>query len=196
MSTRGYVLLAVALTAGVLVWYFWDTLKAIFAGGDVIEDTAAEDEIAKDIPLTKSETQRMAQLLPHVNRALQSTINDLAGQGIRVLVGQTSRTQAQEQANITKGVSATTKSWHLLNRAADVYPIDPATGDPDMNGHNVELFRTMHTIAAKYGFTNIAFNSNGSKRMITTSKGKIWDGGHMQFTDGMTWDEASKESVS
>jgi len=180
------------MTVGVMVWYFWETIEAIFAGGSTIEDTAVEDELEKDVPLTKSESQRMSMLLPQVQRALQDTINDLASQGISVLVGQTSRTPAQVQANLAKGVSATPHSWHLLNRAADVYPIDPAMGQPDMNGRNVDLFRTMHATAAKYGFTNIAFNSDGSKRLITTSKGKIWDGGHMQFTEGLSWNDASE----
>lgn len=184
--------MAIAATS-FAVWYFRGKLSAIFLEPQIIEDDVIADELAKDLPLTKSESKRMAELLPHVQRALQYTINDLASQGIKILVGQTLRTSDQTAANVKSGSSATTKSWHELRRAVDCYVIDPDTDTPDMNGKRVDLYKKMHQTAKKYGFTNIAFYSDWSKRLITTSKGKIWDGGHMQFTDGMTWDNAKKK---
>lgn len=196
MTPRAWLLLAVAATS-VFVWYFRGRISALLFEPKVIEENVIDDELAKDIPLTGSESKRVAELLPHVQRALQKTLNDLSTQGIKVLVGQTIRTEAQVKANLTKGTSATTKSWHLLRRAVDCYIIDPTTDQPDMAGKNLDLYRKMHQTAAKYGFTNIAFYVDWSKRMITTSKGKIWDGGHMQLTDGLTWDAArAKDDVS
>lgn len=197
MSTR--VKLAIATGAaliGLLIWYFWDDIRVLLEGGETIEDDSEEDVLAEDISLTHSESSRMALLLPQVQRALQDTINDLASQGIKVFVGQTKRSESQEKANLASGASGTMHSWHLLGRAADVYPIDPKTDQPDLQGRNFETFKTMHQTAAKYGFTNISFYGDWTKRLITTSKGKIWDGGHMQFTEGKTWADASAESVA
>lgn len=194
MTSRHWLYASGAVLASVLIWYFWDDLRVIYQGGETETDDAETDN--PEVEVTGSEAKRMSMLLPQVQSALQATINDLAGQGIKVFIGQTRRTAEQEAANKAKGASATMHSWHLLGRAADVYVIDPETGEPDLNGRNFELFKRMHQTAANYGFSNISFYADWTKRLITTSKGKIWDGGHMQFTEGKTWAEASLEEIS
>ncbi len=44
--------------------------------------------------------------------------------GICVLIVDTLRTEAEQQANIARGVSWTTKSKHLVGRAIDVCPLE------------------------------------------------------------------------
>jgi hypothetical protein len=72
----------------------------------------------------------------------------------------------------------------------DLYPIDPETGQPDLNGKRTELFRIMHERAELHGWRGIAFNADGTKRYLNTSKGRVWDGGHLEFPEGLTWAQA------
>jgi hypothetical protein len=194
MNSRHWLYVAGASVIATLTWYFWDDLRVIYQGGETETDDAETD--TPEIEVTGPESNRMVLLLPQVQAALQATINDLGSQGISVFIGQTRRTKEQESINLAKGASATMHSWHLLGRAVDLYPIDPNTGDPDLNGRRFDLFKTMQQTGAKYGFTNISFYDDWTKRLITTSKGKIWDGGHMQFTEGKTWAQASSEQES
>lgn len=143
-------------------------------------------------PLLTSEQARAQQLLPQVQRALQQLQDALRAEGIDTYIGSTKRTEAQQAAVLAKGTSSTKNSWHLLRRAVDLYPRDPKTKQPDLNGKNVALFKRMHDLAVKFGWRGLAFNPDGSKRYITTSKGKVWDGGHLEFPEGMTFAQAAK----
>jgi hypothetical protein len=135
--------------------------------------------------LTSSEADRMAKLEPTTREELGALIDTLAGSGLRVFVGQTLRTAAQEKSNVDAGKTAAglVYSWHELGRAVDLYPIDPDTGKPDYAGKRVDLFQQMHAAAALAGWRGIAFQADGvTKRTITNSKGHpVWDGGHLEW---------------
>jgi hypothetical protein len=139
--------------------------------------------------LTTSEEARLQQLVPSAQAALRRLQARLLEQGIGTYVGSTARTEAQQAANVSKGVSATNHSWHRVRRAVDLYPLLP-TGKPDLQGTQLELFRRMHQEAEKLLWRGLAFNKDGSKRYITTNKGKVWDGGHLEYPEGMTWAQA------
>jgi hypothetical protein len=171
-----------------------DQIALLLAGGAALVGAAwwwseTEDEGLWDMAvdfltlLTSSETERMDQLEPETQSRLRDLILALGVDGMRVHVGQTLRTAAQEKANIEAGRTAAnvTHSWHELGRAVDLYPIDPDTNGPDLAGRRVDLFRAMHAKAALLGFRGIAFNADGTKKILTNSKGKrIWDGGHLE----------------
>lgn len=140
--------------------------------------------------LSKSEAEREERLLPQVQAALERTRQDLAAEGIETWVGSTKRTDAEQAAKVAAGVSTTSNSWHLLGRAVDLYPVLPGTNQPDLKGEHVDRFRRMHAVAAQHGFRGLAFNADGSKRYITGSKGKIWDGPHLEYPEGMTFAQA------
>lgn len=135
--------------------------------------------------LTSSEASRMEQLQPEVQAKLMELIGALSDQGMRVHVGQTLRTAAQEKANVDAGKTSAglQYSWHELGRAIDLYPIDPDTGKPDLTGRRVDLFQQMHAMAKSLGWRGIAFLDDGvTKRIIKNSKGKaIWDAGHIEW---------------
>lgn len=135
--------------------------------------------------LTSSEADRMAKLEPTTREKLGELIEALADAGLRVYVGQTLRTGAQEKANVDAGKTSAglVYSWHELGRAVDLYPVDPATGKPDYAGRRVDLFQQMHAAAKLLGWRGIAFLEDGiTKRTITNSKGKpVWDGGHLEW---------------
>ena len=136
------------------------------------------------------EQKKLDGLLPEVRAALGELRTRLRAKGIDTWVGSTLRDDATQAGYVDAGVSATQKSWHLVGRAVDLYPYDPLTGRPDLAGHNTEAFRTMHAEASRVGFRGLAFNTDGSKRYINTSKGKVWDGGHLEYPAGLSYAEA------
>lgn len=141
--------------------------------------------------LGKKEATNLSKLEPGARAALEALRRELAAAGLETFIGSTLRDNAEQAEILERGSSSTSRSWHLLGRAVDLYPIDPATKEPDLAGRNTELFRKMHEVAKRHGWRGLAFNADGSKRYITTSKGKVWDGGHLEFPSGMTWAEAA-----
>lgn len=139
---------------------------------------------------TVGEKRKLDLLLPHVRSAVETIRARLAARGIKTIVGSTRRTDAEQAALVAKGSSATQNSWHELGRAVDLYPVGEAGGIA--RDSEVALYRAMVDEAKKVGGESLAFNADGSKRLISTSAGKIWDAGHLQFRDGMTWAQAAK----
>ena len=142
---------------------------------DQVTDTVVE--------LTTSDETRLSQLEPSTQGQVRLLIQELANQGIAVKVGQTLRTSAQEKDAIDSGHSAVkTVSWHQLGRAVDLYPIDPDTGAADLNGARDDLFQSMVSVARGLGFRSLAYEDDGvTRHYIQGSKGKIWDGGHLEW---------------
>lgn len=169
MNARTWFLIGAGLVACVL----------LFGGGTAIVKAVKKAR-------SRREETNLAGLQPSARRALEQLIARLEARGVKVLVGSTLRDADEQAAILARGSSATSQSWHLLGRAVDLYPIGP-DGVADLAGKHVELFRTMHAEAAALGWRGIAFNPDGSKRFITTNKGKVWDGGHLELRDGMTW---------
>lgn len=130
------------------------------------------------------------KLLPQVRDALAELRRRLDAKGVPTFVGETLRTADYQATKVADGKSATQNSWHLLGRAVDLYPVIAGTNAPDLNGSDVERFRTMHDEASKLGFRGLAFNLDGTKRYLTTSSGKVWDAGHLEFPEGMTFAQA------
>lgn len=173
------------------------TLAAVLLGIWLVKrdgDGDVGDEIGDALVLlTSSEESRLQQLEPETQAQVRALIQTLAngvddGTGTGVLttvqihVGQTLRTTAQEKQAISSGHSAVkTHSWHELGRAADLYPINPDTGSPDLSGTRNDLFYLMQTTAESMGFRQLAYNSDGSRRYINGANGPIWDGGHVEW---------------
>ncbi len=135
------------------------------------------------VDLTSSEQERLDQLEPGTRAAVQQLLQESQDAGFPLYVGQTRRTPAQEKALKDSGKTAGTLSvsWHELGRAVDLYPLT-STGKPDYDGADVNAFRIFQGIAVNLGFRSLAFNDDGSKHLITNSKGKkIWDGGHVEW---------------
>ncbi len=170
--TRRHAYIAIAV---VLIAFF------LFGGGAAVVRVVAK--LSRD----------PNDLLPQVRDALAELRRRLKAKGIDTMVGSTKRTPAQQEGVIADGASATTRSWHLLGRAVDLYPFGP-DGKADLAGKYTDRFRTMHAEAKALGFRGLAFNADGSKRFITTSKGQTWDGGHLEFPEGMTYAQAETQA--
>lgn len=174
------------------MWWVWAIafLLLLVVTGDVSDDGGPLDTLGDDlVSLTTTDESRLSQLEATTQDQVRGLISDLAAQGLSVKVGQTLRSPAAEKAAQSSGKSAETDitlpsgkvitpSWHLIGRAVDLYPIDPATGEADTNGSNVDLFHTMVDAATTRGFRSLAFNSDGSRHYLPTG---VWDGGHLEW---------------
>jgi len=169
------VFLGLAVGAGAGVAVFWWTHRN--------DPGALIDQIGDALAtLTTSDETRLSQMQVDAQAATRALIDDLAGQGIPVHIGQTLRTSAQEKSAIDSGHSAvTTVSWHQLGRAVDLYPLY-ADGTTDYSGDNLPAIAAIAGTAERYGFRQLAFNADGSKKIIHNAAGKaIWDSGHIEF---------------
>jgi hypothetical protein len=148
--------------------------------GDIIDQLG--DAV---VMLTSTDESRLSQLEDGTQAQVRGLIQDLANEGISVHVGTTLRTPAQEKAAIDAGRSAQKKdSWHEIGRAVDLYPIDPDTGSADLKGVRDDLFQRMHALARARGFRTLAYEADGvTRHYLNTSKGKTWDGGHIEWRD-------------
>jgi len=141
--------------------------------------------------LGKAEEARRQLLIPSARLALDGLRLELEEQhGIQTFVGSTLRTPSEQSVLVAGKASDTNQSWHLLGRAVDLYPIDPATGKPDLDGRRGELYLQMHRVAPNWGWRGIAYAdlATGKKKYL---KSGVWDGGHLEFPEGMTWAQAS-----
>jgi hypothetical protein len=120
---------------------------------------------------------------PAFRASLDKLLDMLDHMSIPVKVGQVGRTLAEQEQAAEKGRTATLQSKHLTAQAVDIYPLDPDTGQPDFEGKHLDTYRKMHQIAVALGWRSIAFNPDGSKRILTAANGKqFWDGAHLEWT--------------
>ena len=176
MDARPWKIIGLGAAAGVGVfwWLHRDEPGALL---DKLADAA--------VTLTSTEESRVSQLEPVTQEKVRELLAELAGQGIGVYVGQTLRTSAQEKAAIDSGhTSGTlTVSWHQLGRAVDLYPLD-ADGNPDRTGTNLSAIQAIANTAESMGFRQLAFNSDGTKRILHNAAGApIWDSGHVEWRE-------------
>lgn len=171
---------------------FLGALVALVLGVLLVANADDEGDLVDQLgdwisTLTTSEQERLDQLDPDTRAQVQQLLYDSQQEdNIRLHVGQTRRTPAQEKAAKAAGKTSgtLTVSWHELGRAVDLYP-DDGNGAPDYHpteGPRLDAFRTFQARAVNMGFRSLAFNDDGSKHLITNSKGKkIWDGGHIEW---------------
>lgn len=168
-----------------------DGFELVLGLGLIAGAAWATERLVSRLLESAAETASINALIPPAAAALRNLRDALAQAGINTRVGSTRRTTAEQAAALASGHSSTTHSWHLLGRAVDLYPFDPLTGQLDLAGKNTGLYRKMHQIAAMGGWEGLAFNADGSRRLLINGAGqKYWDGGHLQFTQGMTFAQA------
>lgn len=132
--------------------------------------------------MTERDRTKLALLLPHVREQVEALIRQCEAQGVSLAVGNTLRTAAKQAQNVAAGRAMTSRSWHLLGRAADLYVRLPG-GKLDVRATNRAAYELMHQEAKKLGFRVLGFKPfrNGTV-----------DPYHVEWRDGMTWDQAAK----
>jgi hypothetical protein len=157
-------------------------LVALVKSGVLTKKRPPVASINPGVPLLPDGPKEMG-LEPDTRRLYQILRSRMAAKGVPLHTGSTIRDLAEQEKLVAEGKSAAPVSWHNVGRAVDAYPIDPSTGQPDLNGKRQDLFRLMHQEWAKLGGQGLAFlpYPDGPVRRITTSKGPVWDGGHLEY---------------
>jgi len=109
--------------------------------------------------------------------------------GLPVFVGETGRSDAEQADAVASGHSSEhqTKSWHTLKppigaRACDFRKRLP--GDhADPTTHDEAFFRALYDEATITGCRSLAFHADGSKFLIHTLHGDVWDAGHVEYRE-------------
>lgn len=143
--------------------------------------------------LSETEEKRINAMFPSASQALRRLIDSLNSEGIRTFVGNTFRSTEESQRYVLEGkASAGLKhDWHTIGRAVDLYIYDAVAKKVDFTGQKLDQIRRMHEVAKQQGWTSIAFNPDGSKHYLKGAKGPVWDAGHLQWQEGMNFDNAA-----
>lgn len=142
-------------------------------------------------PLKRGEQRRLSRLLPSVRDKVIELRNGLRKLGIDIHVGSTSRTKKQQLENLKAGRSAIVRSWHRVNRAADIYVINPKTGKVDTDAERLDLYKIVHDEAKKLGFRVLGTGILRGRKTEKHPKGKPFrDPFHVELREGLTWREA------
>lgn len=152
-------------------WLPWAIAAGLVGLGSVVTVQA----LAPNLRELRLEPETRARYLELKRRLL--------ARGVRLFTGSTRRTPEEEAKHLAEGRSATSISWHMSGRAVDAYPIDPATGKPDLKARRPDLFRLMHQEWARLGGHGLAYlpYPDGPNRIIKGPKGSFWDAGHLEF---------------
>jgi hypothetical protein len=134
--------------------------------------------------MTSGEIFRLTQLTSETRERVHQVIDAMATRGLDVYVGQTLRTQAQQHDAQARGTTSATqsRSWHQLGRAADLRKRND-DGTVDESTHDEAFFRALFEEAEKAGLRSLAFREDGSKLLIHTTHGEVWDAGHVEYRE-------------
>lgn len=134
--------------------------------------------------MTNGEIFRLTQLTAETRERVHQVLDAMATKGHDVYVGQTLRTQAQQAEAQARGTTPATqsRSWHQLGRAADLRKRN-ADGTVDESTHDEAFFRDLFDVAQAVGLRSLAFREDGSKLLIHTTHGEVWDAGHIEYRE-------------
>lgn len=134
--------------------------------------------------MTAGEAARLAQLIPECRDRVQRVVAAMGARGLAVYVAQTLRTHAEQAAAQARGTTSEhqDRSWHELGRAADLRKRF-ADGSVDQTTHDEAFFRALWEEARAVGLRSLAFHDDGSKLLIHTTHGDVWDAGHVEYRE-------------
>lgn len=134
--------------------------------------------------MTAAETGRLALLIPECGRRVQQVIAAMGARGFAVYVGQTMRSQAEQAAAQARGTTSASqsRSWHQLGRAADLRKRN-LDGSVDESTHDETFFKALFEEATAAGLRSLAYREDGSRLLIHTTHGDVWDAGHVEYRD-------------
>ncbi len=137
---------------------------------------------AVHVSMSARERRRIGQLAPDVRAAYEAFLYAAAARGIRIFTGRTQGTIAKTAAHNKAGRSDVHVSWHDLTppRGIDIQVYSPTTGrriSSPKTRAEIALYRKVLRLAEKYGFRQIAFHKDGSRRFLSSG---AWDAYHIE----------------
>lgn len=94
----------------------------------------------------------LAELAPNTKAAAMKWYAFCEKHGIEILIYDAMRTEAEQRANVEKGVSGTMKSYHLVGQAIDFVPANPE-GKVSWNWYDRDDIQKAVKEAKRLGFT-------------------------------------------
>ncbi|HET7037173.1 MAG TPA: hypothetical protein VFI42_15920 [Thermomicrobiaceae bacterium] len=134
--------------------------------------------------MTTAELDRLALLHPEALWRVERVIQRMAARGFDVYVGRTLGTAADVAAAVAAGRAAKGMKvdWHMLRRAADLRQRKKDGGPNfDQSAASEPFWRALYEEATAMGLRSLAYHPDGTKFIIQTSKGPIWDSGHVEY---------------
>lgn len=131
-----------------------------------------------------AELDRLALLIPEALWRVERVIQRMKARGFEIFVGRTLGTKADTAAAVAAGRANIhmTHDWHELRRAVDLRPRKKDGGPNYDTGPDSEPFwRALHEECAGFNLRNLAYNPDGTKLLIHTTKGTTWDPGHCEY---------------
>lgn len=140
--------------------------------------------------MTDGERLKLSRLTPETRALVERLIAAMGARGHAVYVGQTLRTQAEQDAAIARGTTSKkqTQSWHFLGRAADLRKRFP-DGSVDETTRDEAFFMALYEEATALGLRSLAYHTVGGrleKLLINTEHGRVWDCGHVEWRSPFT----------
>ena len=136
---------------------------------------------------TDAEEARLARCQPDAQAAFRTIADRMEARRMPVFIGETGRTDIQQAVAVASGKSSEhqTKSWHTLKppvgpRACDFRKrlpgdaFDPTTDDE-------EFFQALYEEATAADCRSLAFHPDGTKIILQTTRGPLWDAGHVEY---------------
>jgi hypothetical protein len=149
-----------------------------------VADDLYPGERGDDYPTSPEEQARLSQLIPAAEARARAILAAMALRGMPAYVGETARSQAEQDAAVASGHSSANEhhDWHMLKRAVDFRKRLP--GDhADPTTHDEAFFRALYEEATIAGCRSLAFHPDGTKLLIHTVHGDVWDAGHVEYRE-------------
>ena len=141
---------------------------------------------ASDPELTPSEEARLELCHPDAKLRFTAIAAAMWYRGLPVYIGETGRTDAEQAAAVAAGHSSEHQvhSWHTLRppRACDFRKrLSGNRADPTTNDE--AFFRALYEEATIAGCRSLAFRADGTKLLLQTTHGQVWDAGHVEYRE-------------
>jgi hypothetical protein len=136
--------------------------------------------------MTQAERDRLDQLTPETKRRVELVMLAMLARGFDVFVGRTLGTAADTARAVATGHASKNMKhdWHELGRAADLRQRAKSGGPSfDQSPASEPFWRALYEEATRVGLRSLAYRTDGSKLLIKTTKGSIWDSGHVEHRE-------------
>ncbi|MEP6651806.1 MAG: hypothetical protein ABJA82_00515 [Myxococcales bacterium] len=136
--------------------------------------------------MTTAELSRLELLIPECRWRVERLIQNMQARGYDVFVGRTLGTSADTAKAVAAGRASPGMKvdWHELGRAVDLRRRS-ANGGPsfDQSPASEPFWRALYDEATALGLRSLAYREDGSKLLIKTAHGTIWDSGHCEWRE-------------
>jgi hypothetical protein len=141
---------------------------------------------------TAAEEARLSACHPDAEARFRAIGEAMERRGLPVFIGETARTNTEQAEAVASGHSSEHQvhSWHTLvdadgkpcARACDFRKRLPGN-HADPTTHDEAFFRALYAEATITGCRSLAYKLDGTKLLLQTAHGLVWDAGHVEYRE-------------